>query len=128
MNVLLDTHAFVWAVLSPSLLGTHARSLIGEPRTGRFVSAASLYEMSLKTTLGKWPEVAVILSELDDIVQEGGYTVLPILPCHALRAGRLPAQHRDPFDRLLVATALQEDYELCSADTALDAFGVRRIW
>ncbi len=128
MSVLLDTHAFVWAVLAPSLLGPRARTLIGEPRTERFVSAASLYEMSLKVSLGKWPDVASILDELDEIVLQGGYTLLPILPGHALRAGRLPTQHRDPFDRLLAATALQDDYSLCSADPAMDTFGVRRVW
>ena len=128
MNALLDTHAFVWAVLSPALLGEEARRLIGAPHTKRFVSAASLYEMSLKVGLGKWPEAVAILADLDEIVQEGGYTLLPILPVHAMRAGRLPVQHRDPFDRLLAATALHEDYGLCSADPALDTFGVRRIW
>lgn len=128
MNALLDTHAFVWAVLSPALLGEQARRLIGAPRTRRFISAASLYEMSLKVSLGKWPEAEAILADLDDIAQEGGYTLLAIHPTHAMRAGRLPMHHRDPFDRLLAGTALQEDYALCSADTTLDAFGVRRVW
>ena len=78
--------------------------------------------------MGKWPEAISILAELQVIVQESNYTLLAVSPAHALRAGRLPPEHRDPFDRILAATALHEDFTVCSADKSLDVFGVQRIW
>jgi PIN domain nuclease of toxin-antitoxin system len=92
------------------------------------VSAASAWEIATKHRLGRLPEASELLDSFTQIVTDAAYTFLPISVEHALRAGRLPGVHRDPFDRMLAAQALCEDIVLLSSDVELDAFHVRREW
>jgi PIN domain nuclease of toxin-antitoxin system len=78
--------------------------------------------------LGKLEEARRLEREFLDKIDEAGYMILPIEAAHALRAGRLPGDHRDPFDRILAAQALAEDIPILSIDTKLDSFGITRIW
>ena len=128
MKVLLDTHALLWAVLSPSTLSRKASALIADESNIILVSAASAWEISTKVWLGKLPGAEILEREFLDVIDDAGYTLLPIDAASALRAGRLTSEHRDPFDRILAAQALAQDIPILSTDTKLDTFGIRRLW
>ena len=128
MKVLLDTHALLWAAFTPDQLSRRARQIIQSQRNEILVSAASAWEISTKYRLGKLPAATALIDDFIPLVTAAGYLLLPISVEHALRAGRLPAEHRDPFDRMLAGQAIHEDLALVSADEQLDCFGVRREW
>lgn len=128
MKVLLDTHALLWAVLSPSTLSRKASAVIADESNIILVSAASAWEIATKVRLGKLPGAEAFEREFLDVVDDAGYTLLPIDAASALRAGRLTSEHRDPFDRILAAQALAQDIPILSTDTKLDTFGIRRLW
>ena len=129
MNVLLDTHALVWALTNDASLSRRAASIVADERNNILVSAASAWEIATKVRLGKFREAEVLERRfVEVVVQLSGYTLLPISAETALRAGRLPSDHRDPFDRLIAAQALADDIPVISMDAKLDSFGVRRIW
>ena len=92
------------------------------------VSAASAWEIATKVRLGKLPGAEALEREFLEVMDRAGYTLLAIDVASALRAGRLIAEHRDPFDRMLAAQALASDLPILSTDSRLDTFGVRRIW
>jgi PIN domain nuclease of toxin-antitoxin system len=128
MRVLVDTHTILWAGLSPDRIGKRARAILAQKSNEVFVSAASAWEIATKVRLGKLPGAEQLEREFIGSVQDAGYTLLSITPAHALRAGRLPGDHGDPFDRMIAAQALALDIPILSADTKLDPFGISRIW
>ena|SRR5277367_4272816 len=128
MKILLDTHTLLWATLFPRSLSKRAATIIANPSNDIFVSAASAWEIATKVRLGKLEDARRLEQEFLEKVDEAGYTILSITAAHALRAGRLPGDHRDPFDRIIAAQALAEDIPILSIDTKLDSFGITRIW
>ena len=128
MRVLLDTHTLLWATLSPSFLSCKASTIIADEANVILVSAASAWEIATKVRLGKLPGAEALEREFQEVMDRAGYTLLAIDVASALRAGRLIAEHRDPFDRMLAAQALASDLPILSTDSRLDTFGVRRIW
>jgi len=128
MRVLLDTHALLWAAFRKDLLSARAQKLIEAPANEILVSAASAWEIATKYRLGKLSLAQVLVGDFIPKVTAAGYVLLSISVEHALRAGRLPADHKDPFDRMLAAQAIDEDLPLLSNDERLDVFGVRREW
>ena len=128
MRVLLDTHTLLWAAFRKDLLSPRARQLVNSQRNEVFVSAVSAWEIATKFRLGKLPEAQALVDDFVPSIQSVGYVSLPISLEHALRAGRLTADHKDPFDRMLAAQAIHEDLALISNDEQLDIFGVRREW
>ena len=128
MRVLLDTHTLLWATLSPSFLSRNASTIIANEVNVILVSAASAWEIATKVRLGKLPGAEALEREFVEVMDHAGYTLLAIDVESALRAGRLIAEHRDPFDRMIAAQALASDIPILSTDARLDTFGVRRIW
>ncbi len=128
MRVLLDTHALIWASAYDELLSPRARHLIQPQRNEVFVSAASAWEIATKFRLGKLPQAQALVEDFVSVIQSAGYSPLPISLEHALRAGRLRPEHKDPFDRMIAAQSIYEDLALISNDEQLDVFGVRREW
>jgi len=126
-RVLLDTHALVWWVEGREKLSTTARETIENADTVVLVSAASAWELAIKTRLGKFKS-RELAEALDEQIAEEGFVPLSISIEHALRAGAFDSPHKDPFDRMLVAQAQLEDVSVISKDTAFDSFAVRRIW
>jgi PIN domain nuclease of toxin-antitoxin system len=129
--MLLDTHVLVWAMLAPELLSGPARHALAGA-TERCVSASSLYEITYKAMLGKWPEVEGLLSiDLDVRLRSDGFEVIAASGAIMERAGRFAWTHRDPFDRIIVATALERAVPVVSKDDTLDGVpggGLRRVW
>lgn len=129
VGVLLDTHAFVWAVTAPERLSSHALDVIADPTVPLLVSAATAWEISIKHRSGRWPEVAPLLRQFDRLADGLGATQLPITSEHALSAGSLDWQHADPFDRALAAQAMREGVALVSRDPAFASLlGLTRLW
>jgi PIN domain nuclease of toxin-antitoxin system len=128
MRVLVDTHTLIWAGLEPSRLGKRARVILHDKSNEVFVSAATPWEIATKVRLGKLSGAEELERDFLHSVESAGYTFLPITAAHALRAGRMPGDHRDPFDRMIAAQALAEDIPILSIDTKLDSFGITRIW
>jgi len=128
MRLLLDTHAFLWWLDGNRRLPKRARALISEEANIIFVSAASAWEISTKSRLGKLPGAIDVAADLTRIITAQAFTPLDITILHAQRAGHLPGDHRDPFDRMLAAQAQIEDLPIISNDEAFANFGVERIW
>ena len=128
MRLLLDTHTFLWWLDGSRRLPKRARALISDDANVIFVSAASAWEISTKARLGKLPGAIDVAADLAGIVTAQAFTPLDITILHAQRAGRLPGEHRDPFDRMLAAQAQIEDLPIVSNDAAFASFAVERIW
>lgn len=128
MKVLLDTCAVIWATLSPASLSREAQETIADEANVILVSAASAWEIATKVCLGKLPGAEKLERDYLDVMEDAGYSLLAIDTESALRAGRLAAEHRDPFDRMIAAQALGQDIPVLSPDPLLDQFGIRRIW
>ncbi len=123
MNLLLDTHVVLWALVQPDRLRDDVRVLITDPAHAVHVSAATVWEVEIKRAVGKLSAPDGFAAECAD----RGFDGLPIDLVHAARAGRLPPHHSDPFDRMLIAQAIEDDLVLVSDDRAFDAYDVRAI-
>lgn len=128
MKVLLDTCTLIWATLSPAALSSLAREIISDEDNVILVSAASAWEIAAKVRAGKLPGAEKLERDFLDVMNDAGYTLLSVDVATALRAGRLAAEHRDPFDRMLAAQALALDIPVLSPDSLFDPFGARRMW
>lgn len=124
-RVLLDTQAFVAAYLGDPLPGK-VRQLLSDPAVERLVSTASLLEIAIKNTLGK---IQMNEGQVSQAAQDLAVTIFPVNAQHALRVFRLPPHHRDPFDRVIIATALVESVPLLSGDRLFRRYaGLTVIW
>ena len=128
-GLLLDTHAYVWAVTEPARLSSTARDLLNDATTGVLVSAATAWEMAIKHRAGKWPEVEPLLRSHDDLLDRLRAGSLPMDADDALAAGGLSWSHGDPFDRMIAAQAVRRGLTLLSRDTAFrDLAGLFVVW
>lgn len=120
-RLLLDAHVLLWWLADDAALGTQARALIADARNEVLVSAATIWELSIKRAKGLLEAPA----DLETLVADEGFSALSISLFHASQAGALPELHRDPFDRMLVAQAQAEGLELITADALIPQYGVR---
>lgn len=128
MRVLLDTHALIWWVLDSETLSKYARRTISEIGNEIHISAATTWEIATKFRLGKLPQAEPFVNRFGESLLELGFLDLPITIDHAQRAGLLPGDHKDPFDRLLIAQAQAENLILISNEQLFDGYGIRRLW
>lgn len=128
MKVLLDTHSFLWFLLADPRLSGPAHELISDARTTVYISPATYWEIAIKISLGKYalPEPYALFMERE--LTTNDFRILPILPRHTAILTELPFHHRDPFDRLLIAQSTAEELPLVSCDSALDDYGISRLW
>lgn len=115
MNLLLDTHVALWAITDNPKLPQSARDLITSPKTNVWVSAANIWEIAIKYSLGRG-DMPVSSQDAKRYFQESGYRFLAIEAEHAIAVEELPSHHQDPFDRILVAQALVEPMRLMTHD------------
>jgi PIN domain nuclease of toxin-antitoxin system len=126
--LLLDTHAVIWWMLDDGRVPKGARRRVSDADEV-FVSAASAWEIRTKHRIGRLPELdAALVSDLAGAVAAEGFHELPITSADGDLAGALAGAHRDRFDRVLIAQALNHRLVLVSNDAAFDAFGVVRVW
>lgn len=123
-RVLVDTHALLWWLSDDAALSPAARETLADPANDPLVSAASVWEIAIKRSLGK----LTAPDDLPDLIFDEGFSWLPITALHAWQVRELPNHHRDPFDRLLVAQALSEQLPVITADTRFTDYGVEVRW
>ena len=133
MNLLLDTCSLLWALQDAKQLSATARRALQNPAHTISVSVVSFWEISLKSGLGKLSLHQASPEDIPRFVEDTGWTIHPLSPFIAAGAGRLarPTDHRDPFDRLLIWTALNEGFSLVSGDDKFPAyvpFGLKICW
>ena len=128
MNVLLDTHAFLWFDSGDKQLSNQARSLIENTENTNYVSMASIWEIAIKLNIGKLELSRPFEDFLTESLDGNGFEVLPIKREHSIRLVSMPLHHRDPFDRMLVAQSLSENMPIISVDLVFDEYGVNRLW
>lgn len=128
LKILLDTHALVWWWTDNPRLPALARAAIAAPGNTIYASAASAWEIATKHRIGKWPEVGQIADQFDSLLRRSRFVALPITAGHARLAGALEGTHRDPFDRVLIAQARQENLTIISGDAVFPGYGTGVIW
>ncbi|WP_447974920.1 type II toxin-antitoxin system VapC family toxin [Nitrospira sp. Kam-Ns4a] len=128
MRLLLDTHVFLWWVEDAPELSAKARKGLADPAHEIFLSLASCWEMAIKLSLGKLKVAQPLERFIPEQLAANGFRQLNIEFRHVVRVAQLPFHHRDPFDRLLVAQALEEGVTVVSADPVFRMYGVRRLW
>ena len=128
MRLLLDTHALLWWLAGDEALSDTARGAIGDPDNEIFVSAAAAWEIATKYRLGKLPGAAIVAVDIAGAVASQGFVELPINMRDGQTAGGLPAIHKDPFDRMLIAQAIAADMVIVSNEGMFNAYGVPRLW
>lgn len=128
MRFLIDTHTFLWAIRSPEELTSKAQDIFADTSAELLLSIVVPWEMAIKSRLGKLKQAEIILKDFDNITASGGSRSLGTLAKHVINSGFLPLHHRDPFDRLLAAQALDLQVPIISADEMFDRYGVQRIW
>jgi PIN domain nuclease of toxin-antitoxin system len=116
--MLLDTHTLLWLVSTPSDVDAEALAVIADPNTRVYVTAASAWEIAIKTRLGRL-DGETLLSAWADIVADMSTTELSIDSADAILAGRLPWENKDPFDRVIVSQALRRNLTIATRDTKM---------
>lgn len=128
MRLLLDTHGFLWFVGGNTKLSAQARQLIEDEGNEVFLSVGSLWEIAIKMSTGKLALTSPFEVLIPQQLSVNRIILLDIAISHTIVVSNLPPYHKDPFDRLLVAQALVEQLPIVSIDSALDAYGVTRLW
>lgn len=128
MNLLLDTHTFLWFIAGDSNLSKTARAAIEDENNSRYLSVASLWEIAIKVSIEKLELSEPFETLIPEQLAENGIELLDISVEHTALVASMLFHHRDPFDRLIAAQANVERMALVSADEVFDAYEVTRLW
>lgn len=128
MKVLLDTHVLLWFFMGDKRLSKRARKLIESDDNQCLLSDASLWEISIKQSIGKLELAEPFDSRLTAALQRNAIETLSIEKSHLFGVARLPFHHRDPFDRLIISTALVENLPIVTDDSAYKAYSTNLVW
>ena len=128
MRVLLDTHVFLWWVWDVPELSTKAKKCIANKDNVCLLSMASVWEMSIKSSLGKLRLDRPLDQFIPEQLAANDFQILEIGFRPVMLVNTMPFHHKDPFDRLLAAQALSEDIAVVSADAVFTRYGVKRVW
>jgi PIN domain nuclease of toxin-antitoxin system len=128
MKCLLDTSVFLWSLAAEHKLNQRAKDILTSPKTELYFSAASSWEIAIKFALGSLPLPKAPSEYIPHALRSWAIRSLNITHEHALRAGELPAHHRDPFDRLLIAQSLEEKLTLLTADRVFQKYKLDLIF
>lgn len=120
MRILLDTHLMLWWLTGDRRLPKQAEQLIADSDNEVYVSAASVWEIAIKSALGR---IEGDVTEVEAALEPSGLVQLPINGKHAVQVSKLPLHHQDPFDRMLVAQSLAEPMRLLTHDRILERYG-----
>jgi len=127
MRILLDTHAFIWFAEDDDQLHSNIKRAIEKSANDIFLSIASIWEMAIKIQLNKL-KISKSIEEVIELATSNGFEILPILPEHIIKLTTLAFHHRDPFDRIIIAQGLDENFRIVSKDSIFDEYGVKRLW
>ena len=127
MRILIDTQAFIWFVENDKQIPVKMKKYLENPENSIIVSIASLWEMTIKMSLGKL-FLSCDIKEMTEKIYNNGFEILPILPEHIIKLSTLIYLHRDPFDRIIIAQGLSENMPIVSSDKIFDNYGINRKW
>jgi PIN domain nuclease of toxin-antitoxin system len=127
-HLLLDTHVFLWALGAPERLSPKARELYLDADAKLLLSVASVWEIAIKASLGKLTLPEPVKTFIPTRLESQRIDLLPIRVGHAVAVSELPFHHRDPFDRLLAAQAMEERLQILSSDPIFLRYAVERVW
>ena len=127
MRILIDTQAFLWFVENDKQIPVKMKKYLENPENSIIVSIASLWEMTIKMSLGKL-FLSCDIKEMTEKIYNNGFEILPILPEHIIKLSTLIYLHRDPFDRIIIAQGLTENMPIVSSDKIFDNYGINRKW
>jgi PIN domain nuclease of toxin-antitoxin system len=127
MQYLVDTQSFIWFVEDDDKLPTHIRNLMENAEKPLVISIASLWEITIKTSLGKL-RLSVDITTLIKSIVRNGFTILPIEPEHLITLSTLDFIHRDPFDRIIIAQSIHSGMPVISSDDIFSLYPVTRVW
>ncbi len=127
MSYLIDTHILLWWLFDEPKLNTECRNIIYNSDNRILVSSASAWEISTKYRIGKLPEAKQLVENYTQILENAKFVELAVTSAHAIRAGSLPIDHRDPFDRMLMAQAELEKLPILTYDRAFQTGLIRTI-
>ncbi|MGC3988430.1 MAG: type II toxin-antitoxin system VapC family toxin [Chthoniobacteraceae bacterium] len=127
MSYLVDTHALIWFAQAPDLLSVKAYDAIAATDEPKFISVASLWEIGIKSSLGKL-KLGMQMRDFAQAQLENAFQLLPIHLDHITHIASLPHHHGDPFDRMLIAQAEIEDLQIITKDPSFSRYGVRCVW
>jgi len=128
VKILLDTHTFLWFIAGDPQLDAYVRQLIEEANNERYLSVASVWEITIKSSLGRLTVPTPPTTLIREHVWANAIDLLAITPDHFDTLHTLPYHHKDPFDRLLIAQAMQEGMLLATKDQAFNAYDVQVTW
>ena len=128
MNYILDTHAFLWFILEDNQLSENAGAIVRSRDNEIYLSAASAWEISIKTGLGRLSIQDELEHFLIDQLSLNGILPMPISLSHAAYTSKLPQIHKDPFDRILIAQSVIEEMSLISRDGTMRKYDVEVVW
>jgi PIN domain nuclease of toxin-antitoxin system len=128
MRLLLDTHSFLWFIAGNERLSISARSAIENPDNQSLLSVCSLWEIAIKSSLGKLTLAQPLETLIPQQLAMNGIALLNINLQHTAIVSTLPFHHRDPFDRLLIAQAQAENIPIVSSNTNFDLYDITRLW
>jgi PIN domain nuclease of toxin-antitoxin system len=128
MKLILDTHSFLYFIEGSPRLSTPARALIEDLNNDKLISKASLWEMAIKVSIGKLTLAHSFEILIPQQIADNGFDLLNIEMEHVCVVANLPFHHRDPFDRLLIAQSMAEDFPIVSNDTKFDEYHIQRLW
>ena len=128
MRVLVDTHVFLWWVEGDRALPAKARAALANQENECLISLVSAWELAIKAALGKLKLALPVKRYVVEHVAANGFRMLDIRMAHVGRVETLDPHHGDPFDRLLIAQALEEEIPVVTADPVFRKYGVKRIW
>jgi PIN domain nuclease of toxin-antitoxin system len=129
MQYLVDTQSFIWFVEDDQKLPAHIKALMEQADSQLVISIASLWEMTIKMSLGKLALSGDIsTTTMLNKVTDTGFTIMPIESAHLITLSTLDFIHRDPFDRIIISQSINEDMPVISSDTVFGQYPVTWIW
>lgn len=128
MRVVIDTHVFLWWVEGDRVLPARARAALADRQNECLLSMASVWELAIKASLGKIRFATSVQRYVTEHIANNGFRLLDIQLHHVGRVESLDFHHSDPFDRLLIAQALEENLPIVTADKIFGKYGLKRIW
>ncbi|MBF2014773.1 MAG: type II toxin-antitoxin system VapC family toxin [Rivularia sp. T60_A2020_040] len=128
MNILLDTHIFIWSTANPERLSQTVTNLLTDINNIWILSIASVWEMQIKLQLGKLNLNSSLPNLIDNQQRVNNLQILPIDLTHIYALNNLPSHHKHPFDRILIAQAMVEQIPIVSIDEVFDNYPIKRLW
>ena len=126
MRILLDTHAFLWFVTDDKRLPREWLPIIGDRSNSVYLSIGSLWEIAIKSGLGKLKLSVTFRTLVEEHLESKGFTILPITSLHLIELERLPNHHRDPFDHLVIAQSIADNLSILTTDWQFDHYNIQR--